>query len=117
MDTSQVTEMACGLANSGHPFLWVMRPGSVSGFKAAELPSGFMDQVGSHGIVVRWAPQKEVLGHRAVGAFWTHCGWNSVIESVCAGVPMACWPRFGDQKVNARLVCEMWRVGWRWGEW
>ncbi|ERN11991.1 hypothetical protein AMTR_s00165p00026750 [Amborella trichopoda] len=82
IDSKQLIEIAWGLANSGCPFLWVVRPGLVSGVDEAELPSGFMDQVGSRGLVVRWAPQKEVLAHRAVGAFWTHCGWNSTLESV-----------------------------------
>ncbi|KAL4188551.1 hypothetical protein AMTRI_Chr08g202760 [Amborella trichopoda] len=111
MDSSQVAEIAWGLANSGCRFLWVVRPGSVNGYDAAELPSGFMDQVGSRGLVVGWAPQKDVLAHQAVGAFWTHCGWNSTLESLCAAVPMACWARFGDQKVNSRLACGVWRVG------
>ncbi|GLT31408.1 hypothetical protein SLA2020_061470 [Shorea laevis] len=58
-----------------------------------------------------WAPQQEVLAHPAIGAFWTHNGWNSTLESICEGVPMICMPFFMDQRVNARYVTEVWGVG------
>ncbi|KAL6899280.1 hypothetical protein ACP4OV_005938 [Aristida adscensionis] len=57
-----------------------------------------------------------VLRHEAVGAFLTHCGWNSMLESLCAGVPMLCWPFEGDQQTNSRLACAEWRVGVEIGE-
>nr|CAD1825520.1 unnamed protein product [Ananas comosus var. bracteatus] len=77
------------------------------------LPPGFSDRVRANGtgLVVSWAPQKVVLGHAAVGAFVSHCGWNSVLESVAAGVPMVCRPFFGDQRMNARAVESMWGIG------
>lgn len=60
---------------------------------------------------MKWAPQKEVLAHKAVGGFWSHCGWNSTLESICQGVPVICWPCFGDQKVNARYLSTVWGIG------
>jgi UDP:flavonoid glycosyltransferase YjiC (YdhE family) len=63
------------------------------------------------GCIVKWAPQKEVLAHGAVGGFWSHCGWNSTLESVCEGVPMLCQPIFGDQLLNVRYVCDVWKIG------
>jgi UDP:flavonoid glycosyltransferase YjiC (YdhE family) len=36
----------------------------------------------------------------------THCGWNSVLEAVAAGVPMLAWPMSADQFVNARLLVD-----------
>jgi hypothetical protein len=36
----------------------------------------------------------------------THCGWNSMLEAVAAGVPMLAWPMAADQFVNACLLME-----------
>jgi UDP:flavonoid glycosyltransferase YjiC (YdhE family) len=52
-----------------------------------------------------------VLRHEAVGMFLTHCGWNSMIESIASGVPMLCWPVGGDQQTNCRFACTEWGVG------
>uniref|UniRef100_M8CFR6 Cytokinin-N-glucosyltransferase 1 n=1 Tax=Aegilops tauschii TaxID=37682 RepID=M8CFR6_AEGTA len=51
------------------------------------------------------------LAHAALAGFLTHCGWNSVLESVWAGVPMLCFPLLTDQFTNRRLVVREWRVG------
>ncbi|KAL2598121.1 hypothetical protein AAZV13_11G204300 [Glycine max] len=105
-------EIAWGLVNSRHPFLWVVRPGLIEGSKWLEpLPSGFMENLEGRGLIVKWAPQQEVLAHSSIGAFWTHNGWNSTLEGICEGVPMRCMPCFTDQKVNARYVSHVWRVG------
>jgi hypothetical protein len=111
MSAADLVETAWGIADSGRPFLWVLRPGLVCGAPPSSLPEGFDAATRGRGVVVSWAPQVEVLSHRAVGGFWTHCGWNSTMESVCAGVPMLCRPFFGDQMGNARYVDQVWRVG------
>ncbi|KAL8213876.1 hypothetical protein R6Q57_003325 [Mikania cordata] len=106
------TEMAWGLANSNQPFLWVVRPGSVKGFEWFEfLPEGLVNQMKMRGLIVKWAPQKEVLAHFAVGGFWSHCGWNSTLESMFEGVPMLCQPFELDQKVNCRYLSDVWKIG------
>nr|TKW31296.1 hypothetical protein SEVIR_2G096300v2 [Setaria viridis] len=112
-------EMAWGLAGSGVPFLWVVRPGLVAGGEEEApppLPDGFSEEIKNRGKIVTWAPQREVLAHAAIGAFWTHCGWNSTLESVCEGVPMLVQPCFADQTVNARYVTHVWGVGTEVGE-
>uniref|UniRef100_A0A7N0VN63 Uncharacterized protein n=1 Tax=Kalanchoe fedtschenkoi TaxID=63787 RepID=A0A7N0VN63_KALFE len=75
------------------------------------LPDGFLDRVGGLGKIVPWAPQVEILAHRSVGAFITHCGWNSVLEGVVSGVPMIGRPFLGDQKVNARVIESVLGIG------
>ncbi|XP_062092562.1 UDP-glycosyltransferase 76F1-like [Humulus lupulus] len=111
---AEFLEIAWGLANSEQPFLWVVRPWSVSGAEWLELlPKGFIENLGGRGHIVKWAPQKEVLAHVSVGAFWTHNGWNSTLESICEGVPMICMPCFSDQKVNAVYVSRVWKVGFQ----
>uniref|UniRef100_A0A0D9WX52 UDP-glycosyltransferases domain-containing protein n=1 Tax=Leersia perrieri TaxID=77586 RepID=A0A0D9WX52_9ORYZ len=108
-------EMAWGLAGSGVSFLWVVRPGSIRDATdgTPPLPVG-LDM--SRGKVVTWAPQRDVLAHPATGGFWTHCGWNSTLESVCEGVPMLAQPCFADQTVNARYMTHQWGVGLELGE-
>lgn len=57
------------------------------------------------GLVVRsWAPQVEVLSRGSVGAFVSHCRWNSVLEGVVAGVPMVAWPLYAEQHVNMHVM-------------
>ncbi|XVE69318.1 hypothetical protein DITRI_Ditri09bG0142700 [Diplodiscus trichospermus] len=112
INNTEFLEVAWGLANSKQPFLWVVRPGLVKGSEWLEtLPNGFIEMVGERGHIVKWAPQQEVLAHPSTGGFWTHCGWNSTLESLCEGVPMICQPSFVDQKTNARYVSHVWRVG------
>ncbi|KAF5782190.1 putative UDP-glucuronosyl/UDP-glucosyltransferase [Helianthus annuus] len=112
IDEKISTEMAWGLANSNQPFLWVIRPGSVKGFEWIEfLPEGLVTEMKVRGLIVKWAPQKEVLAHSAVGGFWSHCGWNSTLESLSEGVPMLCQPFELDQKINSRYVCFVWKMG------
>lgn len=52
-----------------------------------------------------------ILGHEATGVLVTHCGWNSLMESIMSRTPMVCRPFFGDHTVNARMVAEEWRIG------
>ncbi|CAL4956088.1 unnamed protein product [Urochloa decumbens] len=113
IDAHELTEIAWGLVASRRPFLWVIRPGLVRGCETSELPIELQEEIRDRGRMVSWAPQQEVLKHPAVGAFLTHCGWNSTLESILEGVPMICRPLGGDQLCNARYVCEVWKVGFR----
>ncbi|KAM1162373.1 hypothetical protein PS1_001347 [Malus domestica] len=93
----QFLEIAWGLANSNQPFLWVVRPRFVNELDWLEaLPNGFLEALNGRAYIVKWAPQKEVLAHPAVGVYWTYNGWNSTMESICEGVPMICTPCLGE---------------------
>ncbi|KAG2673319.1 hypothetical protein I3760_13G084900 [Carya illinoinensis] len=118
MDKKELAEMEWGLANSQQHFLWVVRPDPTTTCSewTDSLPEGFIEAIGERGCIVKWAPQKEVLAHGAVGGFWSHCGWNSTLEGLCEGVPMICQPYFGDQWVHARYLTQVWRTGQEWGD-
>jgi len=106
----ELRELAAGLESSGAPFLWSLREDSWPLLPAEFLARAAAGGAGS-GLVVPWAPQVAVLRHASVGAFVTHAGWASVLEGVSSGVPMACRPFFGDQRMNARSVASVWGVG------
>ncbi|XP_021758381.1 anthocyanidin 3-O-glucosyltransferase 6-like [Chenopodium quinoa] len=116
-DVDQVTEIANGLDRSGFRFLWslpqsapkVNLGSSMENYNLFEaLPEGFVDRMAHRGKIIKWAPQVQILAHRAIGGFVTHCGWNSILESLWFGVPMATWPMCADQQLNAfELVKEL----------
>ncbi|CAI9091610.1 OLC1v1026682C1 [Oldenlandia corymbosa var. corymbosa] len=108
----QLLEFWYGLVNSGQKFLWVMRPDSIKGKDGEDrIPAELEEGTKARGYMVGWAPQEEVLNHRAIGGFLTHSGWNSTLESIVTGVPMICWPYFADQMINSRFVSEIWKIG------
>ncbi|KAF3340111.1 UDP-glycosyltransferase 88A1-like protein [Carex littledalei] len=106
----QIKEIAIGLEKSGHKFLWVVRspPNPEKPFEKLPepdldmlLPEGFLERTSDRGFVAKsWAPQVEVLRHESLGGFVMHCGWNSVLEAVTAGVPMVAWPLYAEQWMN-----------------
>ncbi|KAK9942994.1 hypothetical protein M0R45_008625 [Rubus argutus] len=114
----QLEEIAIGLEKSGQRFLWVVRnpPSSNQSVAIAVqpdpdldslLPDGFLGRTKDRGLVVKsWAPQVAVLNHDSVGGFVSHCGWNSVLEAVCAGVPMVAWPLYAEQRINRVVLVE-----------
>ncbi|KAG6658431.1 hypothetical protein CIPAW_04G160900, partial [Carya illinoinensis] len=83
--------LAQALEASCVPFLWTRKQGKI----------------------VPWAPQAHVLSHKAVGVYVTHCGYNSVFESIVGEVPMICRPILGDNKMNGRMVEDVWGIGVR----
>lgn len=108
----QLIEFWHGLINSGKRFLWVIRPNSVLEKNGeSQILKELLQGTRDRGYIVDWAPQENVLAHQAIGGFLTHGGWNSILESVVAGVPMICWPYHGDQQINSRFVSEIWKLG------
>ncbi|KDO58792.1 hypothetical protein CISIN_1g022811mg [Citrus sinensis] len=110
MTDEQMKEFAWGLANSGHPFLWIVRPDMVTG-DSAILSQEFYEEIKDRGMIANWCPQDKVLSHPSVSVFLTHGGWNSILESVCGGVPIICWPFFAEQQTNCRYASTTWGIG------
>ncbi|MCO5547641.1 hypothetical protein L7F22_001092 [Adiantum nelumboides] len=105
-------ELAMGLEASESPFVWVILEDSYRKEELPQvLPDGFIEQTRGKGLIVNWAPQVEVLAHRAVGGFLSHCGWNSTLESLWMGVPMLCCPHYAEQSLNCHYICDVWGVG------
>ncbi|PSS23631.1 UDP-glycosyltransferase [Actinidia chinensis var. chinensis] len=110
---TQLVELGSALELSKHPFVWVIEGGD----KAEKLDKwmeedGFEKRTKERGLIIQgWAPQVLVLDHPAVGAFLTHCGWNSTLEGVCAGLPMITWPLFAEQFFNEKLVVKVLETG------
>ncbi|CAL4927424.1 unnamed protein product [Urochloa decumbens] len=111
-DPRQFEELALGLELTGRPFLWVVRPDFAGGGLSEAWLDEFQRRVGGDsGLIVSWCPQQQVLAHRAVACFVSHCGWNSTMEGVRNGVPFVCWPYFTDQFLNESYICNVWRTG------
>ncbi|CAN1825259.1 UDP-glycosyltransferase 90A1 [Linum perenne] len=101
VSSAQLDEVAYGLEASGCQFVWVVRS------KSWVIPNGLEDKIKGKGLIVReWVDQRQILEHRSVGGFLSHCGWNSVLESISAGVPILAWPMIAEQGLNAKLIAE-----------
>ncbi|XP_048128891.1 abscisate beta-glucosyltransferase-like [Rhodamnia argentea] len=115
----QLLEIAHGLEASGCSFIWAV--GKVfeplengDGGREDWLPSGFEERLkeSRRGLIIRgWAPQLLILEHPSVGGYMTHCGWNSTLEGVSAGVPMVTFPRSAEQFFNEKFVTDVLRIG------
>lgn len=106
-----LVEIAKGLSLSNVSFVWVLRPDIVSSDDADPLPVGFRGEVGDRGMIIPWCCQISVLAHPAIGGFLSHCGWNSVLESIWCAVPLLCFPLLTDQFTNRKLVVDDWKIG------
>nr|AYA22044.1 UFGT41 [Fagopyrum tataricum] len=115
LSNEQMEALALGIEKSGVRFIWKVKEptqGHVYGERFGKLPEGFEDRVAGRGLIIRgWAPQVRILRHRAVGAFITHCGWNSVLEGLSAGTLMLTWPLGADQFCNSILLVDQLKVG------
>nr|AFJ53028.1 UDP-glycosyltransferase 1 [Linum usitatissimum] len=111
ISSSQLKEIAQGLHDSGVKFLWVTRSHHEP---EAVLGGEFEARVKDQGMIVReWVDQREILVHPSVQGFLSHCGWNSMMEAMSAGVPILAWPMLAEQPLNARMVSEEIKVGIR----
>ncbi|KAL8491715.1 hypothetical protein ACS0TY_023345 [Phlomoides rotata] len=101
-------ELAFGLIMSNCYFLWVVRSSEVG-----KLPQDFTSLASEKGLIVEWCHQQEVLAHRALACFVSHCGWNSTLEAISYGVPIVAMAQWIDQITNAKFVEDVWRSGVR----
>ncbi|KAG5582627.1 hypothetical protein H5410_053254 [Solanum commersonii] len=111
LSTSQMVELGLGLESSKRPFIWVVRHISDE-FKKWLVEEDFEERVKGQGLLIYgWAPQVLILSHPSVGAFLTHCGWNSNLEGITSGVAMITWPMFAEQFINERLIVNVIKTG------
>ncbi|GJN26774.1 hypothetical protein PR202_gb14733 [Eleusine coracana subsp. coracana] len=115
----QVAELAAALKLSKQRFVWVLRDADRADIFAGEeesrharFLSEFTKETEGKGMVITgWAPQLEILAHRATAAFVSHCGWNSTIESLSHGKPILAWPMHSDQPWDAEIICKYLKAG------
>ncbi|XP_022137616.1 UDP-glycosyltransferase 43-like, partial [Momordica charantia] len=101
--------IAFGLERAGFRFVWAVREPPKAQLDLPDdysdpndvLPEGFSRRTAGLGLVCGWVPQVSILAHRAIGGFVSHCGWNSILESLWCGVPIATWPVYAEQQMNA----------------
>ncbi|KAJ0624650.1 putative UDP-glucuronosyl/UDP-glucosyltransferase, UDP-glycosyltransferase family [Helianthus annuus] len=111
LSTEQNIELGLGLESSKKPFLWCIRHATEE-LERWLIEEEYEERVKDRGLIIRgWAPQVLILSHRAVGGFVTHCGWNSTLEGISAGVPMVTWPHFADQFINERFIVDVLKTG------
>ncbi|KAI3989747.1 hypothetical protein MKX01_040717 [Papaver californicum] len=98
-DPGSILYVCLGSLSSKHPFIWVIRGGDrYPDLEKWLLEEKFEERNKDRGLVIKgWAPQD--------------CGWNSVVEGVCAGVPMITWPMGAEQFFNEKLVVQVLGIG------
>ncbi|KAL2502702.1 UDP-glycosyltransferase 73C3 [Forsythia ovata] len=113
----QLKEIGLGLEECKFPFIWIIRGHNYSAEIEKWLSEErFQERVEGRGLIIPgWAPQVLILSHPSVGGFLTHCGWNSTLEGVSAGVPMITWPMFSEQFYNENFIINVLEIGVRIG--
>lgn len=118
LNPEQVESLATALDLSGCGFVWAIKvPTNNSGtddLTVIGMPKGFKDRVKKRGIITtQWVPQKQILQHRAVGAYLTHAGWNSVVEGLIGGALLLLWPMQVDHYDHAKLLADDYKAAVR----
>ncbi|CAO2822548.1 unnamed protein product [Amaranthus hypochondriacus] len=113
-NSAQLFEIASALESSDHPFIWVVRKKEGEDEQEKWLPDGFEERISreSKGVLIKgWAPQAKILEHPSVGGFVTHCGWNSSMEAITAGLPVVAWPLSAEQFYHRKLFVDVLKTG------
>jgi UDP:flavonoid glycosyltransferase YjiC (YdhE family) len=97
----QVAHMVAALAGDASctPFcaLWALPTSQQAGLPA-ELPPNLL--------IRDWVPTQRALAHAKVKLFVSHCGGNSLSESLSMGKPVVGYPQFGDQPLNCLRLAD-----------
>ncbi|XP_057983707.1 UDP-glycosyltransferase 73C3-like [Malania oleifera] len=117
ISTAQSIEIGLGLEAVNRPFVWIIRERNYTAeFEEWLAAEKYEERVKDRGLIIKgWAPQVLILTHPAVGGFVTHCGWNSTLEGLSAGLPMTTWPMSAEQFFNEKFIVQVLGVGVRIG--
>ncbi|WMV27440.1 hypothetical protein MTR67_020825 [Solanum verrucosum] len=109
----QFQELVLGFELTELPFLLVVKPPQGTNSVEEALPEGFKERVQEKGLILDcWVPQLEILRHKSVGCFVTHCGYGSMWESLAlCDCQLVLLPRPIDHIFNARLMEKELKVG------
>ncbi|KAG5588075.1 hypothetical protein H5410_048509 [Solanum commersonii] len=109
LSKQEIEEIAKGLELSKVSFIWTIKfSKGVNTTIEKMVPQGFLESTKGKGMVIEgWVPQSQILNHSSIGGFVTHCGWNSMLESMSFGIPIIAMPMNHDQPLNSRLVEEL----------
>jgi UDP:flavonoid glycosyltransferase YjiC (YdhE family) len=95
----EVVQIVKALIQMDVPCIWSVRESQIE-----YIPDDFSNS--SKRLILKWAPQIDILNHPSTRCFLSHCGWNSCLESLQAGISMICWPIFAEQFLNSLLLIE-----------
>ncbi|KAG5069919.1 hypothetical protein JHK85_002296 [Glycine max] len=109
--SSQLVEIAQALEESGHSFMWVVKNRDEGDDRFLEEFEKRVKASNKGYLIWGWAPQLLILENSAIGGLVTHCGWNTIMEGVTAGLPMATWPLFAEQFFNEKPVVDVLKIG------
>lgn len=110
LPNEQLMELACALESSECNFIWVVQGKTNDEDDSTWQPKEF-NKNGKGLIIKGWAPQLLILHHPSTGGFVTHCGCNSMMESIIAGVPLVTWPVNSDNFNNEIFVTQVLEIG------
>ncbi|KAI4342462.1 hypothetical protein MLD38_027089 [Melastoma candidum] len=111
LEIDQFQELLLGIEATERPFLVSLKPPNGAASVEEAFPPGFGERTKGRGTVTGgWVPQPQILRHKSVGCFVSHCGFGSMWESLMCESQLVLVPHLGDQILNARLLAEELRV-------
>ncbi|XP_049388517.1 UDP-glycosyltransferase 79B7-like, partial [Solanum stenotomum] len=113
LEKKQFQQLVLGFELTELPFLLVVKPPEGTNSVEEALPEGFKQRVQEKGLILDcWVPQLEILRHKSVGCFVTHCGYGSMWEAlVLCDCQLVLLPRPIDHIFTARFMEQHLKVG------